>query len=104
MSQCYLCAGEVGPDGASVCAVCVGKTLGPTVRATAEFIVPHVPAEVLDAADRGDAAAHGRCTWCGKGADEVKKLLSNGAVLICNQCVAFCAEVMEAEVGPDWRE
>ena len=102
MTQCYLCASEVGGDGASVCGVCVKKQLGPTVRATAEFIVPHVNL------DEGNAlpaeAVVGACTWCGKEGGSVKKLLSNGSVLICNQCVAFCAEVMEAELGPDWRD
>jgi len=105
MSQCFLCAGEVGPDGATVCGGCVRKQLGPAVRATAEF---HVPSVDLDdpetSTSAAAAAALGHCAWCGKAAHQVKKLLSNGVVLICNQCVAFCAEVMEAEVGPGWRD
>jgi hypothetical protein len=43
------------------------------------------------------------CTWCGKARSEVKKLLASGDAHICNECVALCADVLEAELGTDWR-
>jgi ClpX C4-type zinc finger len=43
------------------------------------------------------------CTWCGKARSEVKKLLASGDAHICNECVSLCADVLEAELGADWR-
>ena len=43
------------------------------------------------------------CTWCGKLRGEVKKLLASGEARICNECVALCADVLEAELGDEWR-
>lgn len=43
------------------------------------------------------------CTWCGKLRSEVKKLLASGDARICNECVALCADVLEAELGEEWR-
>jgi len=42
-------------------------------------------------------------TWCGKPRKEVKKLLASGDARICNECVALCADVLEAELGDGWR-
>ena len=102
MSQCYLCAGEVGGDGAAVCGGCVGKALGPSVRATGEFYAPSVDLSPAPAPAPAPAPL-GSCTWCSKPGAEVKKLLGNGAVSICNECVALCADVMQAELGDGWR-
>ena len=44
-----------------------------------------------------------QCSWCGKPGDEVKKLLTQGAARICNECVALCASILQAELGDDWR-
>ncbi|HLU65893.1 MAG TPA: ClpX C4-type zinc finger protein [Kofleriaceae bacterium] len=43
------------------------------------------------------------CTWCGKSREQVKKILSSEAAHLCNECVALCADILEAEVGPGWR-
>jgi hypothetical protein len=105
MSQCYQCAGEVGADGAAVCGACLRRQLGSAqVRSTAEFRVPDMPIEAGEpsgpSSDPGTAAS---CTWCGKPAASVRKLLGNGAVSICNECVALCAMVMQSELGDGWR-
>jgi hypothetical protein len=81
----------------------VRKQLGPAVRATAEFHVPDVAfgdAGVAAAVAPGQPAG---CAWCGKEGSAVKKLLGNGVVAICNECVALCADVMDAELGEGWR-
>jgi hypothetical protein len=102
MSQCYQCAAEVGLDGAAVCGACLRRQLGSAqVRSTAEFSVPHVPGETAEPSGPVDVSAS--CTWCGKPAASVRKLLGNGAVSICNECVALCAMVMQAELGDSWR-
>ena len=44
-----------------------------------------------------------QCSWCAKPGDEVKKLLTRGTARICNECVALCADVLQAELGDDWR-
>ncbi len=39
------------------------------------------------------------CSFCGKGQDEVKKLLANPTgVCICNECVEACSAIMEEQV------
>jgi len=43
------------------------------------------------------------CSWCGKLEREVKKLLGRGNAALCNECVALACDVMEAELGGDWR-
>src|SRR5262245_18269701 len=102
MSQCYQCAAEVGADGAAVCGPCLRRTLGSAqVRSTAEFTVPAIPPDLVESVVPPVAAA--ACTWCGKDGAAVRKLLGNGAVSICNECVALCADVMQAELGDGWR-
>ena len=44
-----------------------------------------------------------RCSFCGRGQDEVTKLISGPSVYICNECIALCNEILaedeEREVG-----
>ncbi len=41
-----------------------------------------------------------RCSFCGKGQDEVQRLIAGpGAVYICNECVDLCKEIVEEENG-----
>jgi hypothetical protein len=44
-----------------------------------------------------------RCSWCGRGASAVKKLLTGGQAHICNECVALCSDILLAELGEDWK-
>lgn len=37
------------------------------------------------------------CSFCGKGAHEVKKLIVGPAVQICDECTALCASLVVAE-------
>jgi len=102
MDQCFQCAGAVGPDGAAVCGACLRRQLGDAkVRSTAEFSAVMPAADPLESSAPPDAG--GACAWCGKGGGDVKKLLGNGSVAICNECVALCADVMLAELGDGWR-
>ncbi|MEK7683420.1 MAG: ATP-dependent Clp protease ATP-binding subunit ClpX, partial [Nitrospirota bacterium] len=41
-----------------------------------------------------------KCSFCGKGQDEVKKLIAGPAVYICNECVELCNEIMADELLP----
>jgi hypothetical protein len=101
--QCYLCAGEVGADAAVVCGACQRRHLAAMpVRTTGEFVIPPLPAD-LAASGSMPAAAPDACSWCGKPGTAVKKLLGNGTVAICDECVALCADVMDAELGDGWR-
>jgi ATP-dependent protease Clp ATPase subunit len=34
------------------------------------------------------------CSFCGKKQREVSRLLANGEVMICDECVEYCAEVL----------
>ncbi|MFN3533817.1 MAG: ATP-dependent Clp protease ATP-binding subunit ClpX [Desulfatiglandales bacterium] len=37
------------------------------------------------------------CSFCGKGQEEVKKLIAGPAVYICDECVQLCNEILEEE-------
>jgi len=38
-----------------------------------------------------------RCSFCGKPQSQVKRLISGSGVYICNECIALCQEILEAE-------
>ena len=38
-----------------------------------------------------------RCSFCGKGQNEVKKLIAGPGVYICDQCVKICVEILEED-------
>jgi hypothetical protein len=47
--------------------------------------------------------AHGgglvKCSFCGKGQKQVKKLIAGPGVYICNECVALCDELVADDLG-----
>ena len=43
------------------------------------------------------------CAWCGKHEREVKKLLGRGGVALCDECVSLCCDILDAELGGEWR-
>jgi hypothetical protein len=77
---------------------------GLSLGATGEF---RVPAELLAETDTAVAEnppqAGSACAWCGKAEIAVKKLLGRRGTALCDECVALAADIMEAELGPDWR-
>ncbi len=103
-SCCSLCTRALGADATPICAACHrrAQALG-APRTTAEVAIPALAPELTDAELVALPAAPARCAWCGKDDGAVKKLLGNGAVSICNECVALCADVMLAELGDGWR-
>jgi ATP-dependent Clp protease ATP-binding subunit ClpX len=40
-----------------------------------------------------------RCSFCGKGQDEVRKLIAGPLVYICDECVGLCNEIIEEELN-----
>lgn len=38
-----------------------------------------------------------RCSFCGKGKDEVRRLVAGPGVFICDQCVQLCTEVLQSD-------
>jgi hypothetical protein len=44
------------------------------------------------------------CTFCGKRAREVRRVIAGPGVLICDECVDLCVEILEEEIGDDWRQ
>jgi ATP-dependent Clp protease ATP-binding subunit ClpX len=46
---------------------------------------------------RGSNSNGLRCSFCGKGQDEVKKLIAGPAVYICDECIELCNEIIEEE-------
>jgi len=47
---------------------------------------------------------HYRCSFCGKGQEEVRRLIAGpGAVYICDECVQLCREIIEEEEAPAQR-
>ncbi len=131
-AACPVCRGPLaGGELILVCAPCRDQLGGAAVRTTGEFRVPAglvagLEAGMASGSEAGMAAAAGAtparspgaatppaagagaaaataCTWCGKPGDLVRKLLGHGAVAICDGCVALCADILEAELGPGWR-
>jgi hypothetical protein len=41
------------------------------------------------------------CSFCGKKADEVQKLIAGPAVHICDECVKLCGDIVAEEAGHD---
>lgn len=39
-----------------------------------------------------------RCSFCGKGQDEVKKLIAGPMVYICDECVGLCNEIIDEDM------
>ncbi|MFZ6017612.1 MAG: ATP-dependent Clp protease ATP-binding subunit ClpX [Nitrospirota bacterium] len=39
-----------------------------------------------------------KCSFCGKGQEEVKKLIAGPTVYICNECVELCNEIIAEEI------
>ena len=44
------------------------------------------------------------CTFCGKGQEEVKKLIAGPSVYICDECVDLCNDIIEEEVKAEDEE
>jgi ClpX C4-type zinc finger len=110
---CPMCGeGLDTPMQIEVCGPCYQELRSSgavAIQSTAEFAAVGRP-RAQDPAQTRQGRARARtgelevvCTWCGKSRKEVKKLLASGDAHICNECVALCADVLEAELGADWR-
>lgn len=44
------------------------------------------------------------CSFCGKSADEVKKLIAGPSVYICDECVEKFNEIIAEELGEESEE
>ena len=40
-----------------------------------------------------------KCSFCGRGQDEVTKLVSGPSVYICNECIRLCNDILEEEMS-----
>lgn len=79
---------------------------GLDVNATGEFRVP-TAAELVDHVETSPNLQRPNttnvCSWCGKLEAQVKKLLGRGTAALCDECVSLASDIMEAELGQDWR-
>ncbi|HEY1813632.1 MAG TPA: ClpX C4-type zinc finger protein [Kofleriaceae bacterium] len=104
--HCPICKQPLeGGELVMVCGPChCSLGGGLSLGATGEF---RVPAELLAETDTPVAEnppqAGSACAWCGKAEIAVKKLLGRRGTALCDECVALAADIMEAELGPDWR-
>lgn len=48
----------------------------------------------------GPRRANLRCSFCGKGEDQVRKLVAGPGVFICDRCIALCNEVLATDDQP----
>ena len=64
-------------------------------------------AEVMHEVGASESAdqlsASNACSWCGKAEHEVKKLIGRSGTALCNECVSLASDIMDAELGSDWR-
>jgi hypothetical protein len=91
-----------------VCTSC-HKQLGGglAVNSTGEFRVPPDLIEATEIPDRA-TGTHGIhtthvCSWCGKLEHEARKLLGRNGLALCDECVALCCDILDAELGDGWR-
>ena len=40
-----------------------------------------------------------RCSFCGRGQDEVTKLIAGPSVYICNECIKLCKDILDDEIS-----
>lgn len=105
--RCPICTQPLeGGELVMVCTVChAGLGTGSIeVGATGEFKVPSQA--YLDAATSSSGervSAINVCSWCGKLEAQVKKLLGRGGVALCDECISLASDILEAELGSDWR-
>ena len=106
---CPMCGDRLEtPMQIEVCGPCyqeLRSTGSVALQSTAEFapVRPEHEAAERHTRARARTGEEVACTWCGKLRSEVKKLLASGDAHICNECIALCADVLESELGADWR-
>jgi len=92
-----------GPGLVAVCETCAGKAgqvlATGQVAATPLSSIKPVPGPG-EAAAPGDAAPLAKCSFCGKGRDQVDGIAlaagtTTAGVSICTECVALCREIIE---------
>ncbi len=79
---------------------------GLAVNATGEFRVPtaaELMEHVAETPNTVRPSTTNVCSWCGKLEAQVKKLLGRGGVSLCDECVSLASDIMEAELGENWR-
>jgi hypothetical protein len=105
--NCPICAQAL--EGGELVMVCTGchKALGGglAVGATGEFLVPSSEMLAAHAAESSGEHPHATsvCAWCGKLEAQVAKLLGRNNVALCNECVSLCCDILDAELGDQWR-
>jgi hypothetical protein len=114
-TPCPICSRElVDAQSIFVCSAChasMQSTGAIAMHVTGEFpavsqlaVAPSDAAPVAPQRPRTPTIpANFDCSWCGKPGDQVKKLLTQGPARICNECVALCSDILQAELGEDWR-
>jgi len=60
-----------------------------------------------DNPERASSRRHGtedhQCSFCGKRRREVPAMIDGPTVLMCNECVALCEDIVVDALGADWR-
>lgn len=83
----------------TACPTC-GRELE-AVKHTGEFTVPAqlIAAESVQFnAPRTPAPSPGSCSYCGKTAEQVKRILTGQGAQICDECVSLCYMVLSDEL------
>ena len=50
--------------------------------------------------EKEDRRRYARCSFCGKGQDQVRKLIAGPGVFICDRCIELCQEVLKDDNHP----
>src|SRR5512136_1498654 len=54
-----------------------------------------------DGSDRTERGDQLRCSFCGKGQRQVRKLIAGPGVYICDECIELCNEIVEEELAEE---
>ena len=49
-------------------------------------------------ANKEENEKHVRCSFCGKGRDQVRRIIAGPGVFICDECVLLCQEIVSDDV------
>jgi hypothetical protein len=72
------------------------------IAGAARAVVEQLPAAHDTKVEYSSATAV--CGFCGTSATKVREVIAGPHVLICDECVALCVEILEEVIGENWRE
>ena len=68
------------------------------VYPTSAYLMEKIKGAVTIMARLGEGTDPLKCSFCGKGQKQVKKLIAGPGVYICDECIELCNEIIDEEL------